>query len=46
MDKSIPPSYKAPDPVKVRFGKRLRELRTSKGSVQPQLAMQASSNPY
>ena len=33
------PSYKVPDPVRVRFGKHLQELRTSRGITQMQLAM-------
>jgi DNA-binding XRE family transcriptional regulator len=35
------PSWKGREPVRVRFGRRLHELRTSKGYTQMQLAMNA-----
>lgn len=35
------PSWKGREPVRMRFGKRLHELRTSRGYTQMQLAMNA-----
>jgi DNA-binding XRE family transcriptional regulator len=35
------PSWKGREPVRIRFGKRLHELRTSRGYTQMQLAMNA-----
>lgn len=35
------PSWKSREPVRVRFGRRLNELRTSRGYTQMQLAMHA-----
>ena len=39
--KPVAPSWKGMEPVRKRFGKRLYELRSSKGYTQMQLAMQA-----
>ena len=43
MSNDIPqaPSWKGIAPVKIRFGNRVHELRTTKGMTQMQLAMRA-----